>query len=78
MIASVFSSACEEAPKLVVPVRWCCSSRPISSGCSSRAAPTAADIRPVVPEASANMTSSGPPSVVAQGVVTAGPIAGTA
>ena len=41
---------------MVVPVRWCCHSWPVLSGRSVRAAPLAAGVRPVVPEASGNMT----------------------
>ena len=55
MIASIFSSLSEEAPKVLLPVRWCCRSWPVASGHSSRAAPAAAGVRPIVPQASANM-----------------------
>ena len=40
---------------MVVRVRWCCRSWPVLSGRSCRAAPPASGVRPIVPEASANM-----------------------
>ena len=55
MMASVYSSPCKEAQKIVVPVRRCCRSWPAVSGRSFSAAPPAASVRPIVPDASANM-----------------------
>ena len=56
MNANVFGSSCEDAPKMVAPVRWCYRNWPVVSGCSSRAAPPAAGVWPIVPEASAQFT----------------------
>ena len=45
-----------ETPKMVAPVRWCWCSQPVVSTFNSTAAPPAAGVRLVVPEASAKMT----------------------
>ena len=41
---------------MVAPVRWCWCSRPVVSAFNYKAAPPAAGVRLVVPEASAEMT----------------------
>ena len=56
MTASVFSSPREEAPKMVVSVRWCWCCWPVASVLYSKPAPQAAWVRIVVPEESAKMT----------------------